>query len=662
MVFNRGLDATEILMPAPQDGMVWVFADAIFETGNILTKHGLRIANRSVCCLIEKASTKGKTVKADDALISDLSAAAGIQKDWWEVNGTHHQVSSESLRSLLTAMNLPTGNAREVKNARDQLQLVSNFRRCIADRAGKLKIAGDPFRAELVLCLENGERLKILKNAGAADISLPALPMGMHVLRDESGAAVLQILAHPAQCFLPDDLRGGIRKFGVGTHLYTLRDQQDWGIGDFQTLGHFAEVIARNGGSFAGINPLHHMFTKDRERASPYQPSDRRFLDPIYIRMDEASLSPELDALRKLSHVDYSGVWANKEKALRKQFTSKRTSRDEKSLRDFISVGGKALQQHGAFEGDADFAIWLQWLADKQLAEAATRAKSAGLAHGIYRDLALGCAYEGGELASDPDLFADSVSIGSPPDPFSATGQVWNLPPHNPVELRARNFTPFREILSANMRHAGMLRIDHVLGLARQFWVPLGASGADGAYVTMPMDDLMAIVALESNLNKCIIIGEDLGTVPDGLRRKMSEMQILSYKMLWFEREGDGFAKPTTYPQSALTCLSSHDLKPFRGWEIDAAKLEKNALRAVVGDNPDLMVAAHQTLAHAPSMFMQIQADDLAEEIAPLNVPGTDKEYPNWRRRIKIPAQGLFDSAPAQAVIAAVKSAQSEKS
>ena len=416
------------------------------------------------------------------------------------------------------------------------------------------------------------------------------------------------------------------------------------------------------------------MFTDDRSRVSPYQPSDRRFIDPIYIDLadvqkrfgpakQQKKYDRDLAHLREASHVDYAAVWRIKNEILLSYFTKLGPSRD---FETFVMEGGSALQAHGRFEARVDpsrykYAQWLQWIADGQLAATAKRADKAGLELGIYRDLALGCAYEGGEVWARPELFATAVSLGAPPDPLAWDGQVWNLPPFNPLALAQAGYEPFAEILRANMRHAKVLRIDHVLGLARQFWVPRGASGADGAYINMPLGNLLAIVASESARAKCAVIGEDLGTVPDGLRERLSEANILSYRVLWFEQDERRFHPPQNYPQQAAVCLSSHDLPPFKGWresasQTDISKLERAITEAGVNTG-NLLADAHAFVAKTPCAIMLVQADDLSEETEPLNVPGTDKERANWCRRLSVTVEALPDRPASKTVMAAIQGA-----
>jgi glycogen operon protein len=231
---------------------------------------------------------------------------------------------------------------------------------------------------------------------------------------------------------------------------------------------------------------------------------------------------------------------------------------------------------------------------------------------------------------------------------------VWNLPPFSPRALEEKAFDPFITVLAANMRHAGALRIDHILGYARQFWVPQGAEGSSGTYVKFPTDTLIAITALESHRHRCAVIGEDLGTVPDGLRQSLAKANILSYRVLWFERDGLEFRAPQAYPRLAAACLSSHDLPTFMGWRQSAAKDDIEALdRAIVraGIDPgrtdeEALASAHEFVALTPSSLMLVQVDDLEGETEPLNVPGTDRERPNWRRRNQRNIEDLDPNAP----------------
>ncbi|MBL8589819.1 MAG: 4-alpha-glucanotransferase, partial [Methylobacteriaceae bacterium] len=301
------------------------------------------------------------------------------------------------------------------------------------------------------------------------------------------------------------------------------------------------------------------------------------------------------------------------------------------------------------------------------------RARDAGLWLGFYRDLAVGAAPDGAEVWATQDRLIAGASIGAPPDPFSAAGQIWALPPPDPLAMQGDGLAGFEALLAANMRHAGALRIDHVMGLARLFLVPDGAAASEGAYLAYPFEEALAVVALASRRAGCLVVGEDLGTVPEGFRDRLAAADVLSYRVLWFERDADGFAPPAAYPAKAMACASTHDLPTLAGWwsgqdideratlglltPEDAARERADraadrraflaALRAAgaldVDLAPDgafdmrLVDAASRFVAATPSLIAMAQIDDLAGEATAINLPGTDRERPNWRRRLSAP-------------------------
>jgi len=726
----------------------------------------LVVPGRSVVVAAERPDARPAVSRmADDALIGRLGAAAGIKAEWWQLDGTHRRVTPETTRALLRAMRLPSATASEawetleaMRRERDaralpHVQILAagvpgTVRLAVPERFGDRVLAldlrldgGDTRRLEFPpgelpetgrLSI-GGERLRHLA------VPLPALPPGHHVaaLADQPDEAC-RLIAAPDTCFLDGALSRGARRFGLVSHLYAVRHRGDGGIGDFETLSRFCEAAAALRGRVAGINPLHHLFPTDRSRASPYQPSDRRFIDPIYIDLQglvaglpspraQAALrqaDPTIARLRTLSDVDYAGVWQVKRAVLAAAFANFEASRGSSAaaplrleFEAFVRNAGDALRAHAVFEalaaqaGGVDPSRWpaawrapdgpavtefakaradevafrtfLQWIADRQLAEAARRAREAGLDLGVYRDLALGTAPDGGEVWASPESFAAGVSLGAPPDQFSRDGQVWQLAPFDPHALCRSACAPFATILESNMRHAGMLRIDHILGFMRQFWVPQGAAGREGAYVEFPLDAFVAITAIASRRATCTIVGEDLGTVPDGLRQRLAAARILSCRVLWFEKDGDEFRAPENYPALAVSCLSSHDLPTFVGWmrgrdveidretgRLDAPGAEarltergremqhlRDAIRKAGASEGggDLMADAHAFVARAPSVLMTVQADDLWQETEPLNVPGTDRERPNWRRRQRGPIEDLATDDVARRVLAAVE-------
>ena len=677
LAFNRAAHAKPLHLPR-RDGHRWTRLFCSSGESAALPPHSVSVFAE------ERLSHAGVT----DDDVKRLAAAAGIEQEWWEVEGTHHRVSIETQRALLEGLGLSHANQDDIEASH---RVVAAVKPLILP-AGEACVLCPPAdkRRHLLLEDEDGhhESLEVPPGEPASATLAP----GYYRLLEE-GAAPRSLIVGPGQCFVPADISKGRRVFGLAAHLYALRHGESGGIGDFDTLRHFAETTARLGGRYAGINPLHHLFPSDRSRASPYQPSDRHYIDPLYISIPQllkmlqlprtSALAEEhraafaaLDALRL---IDYPAVWRAKSALLEQAFSE---FQPNPAFEAFRASGGAALEAHGRFEalrmGEAPTArriayrAFLQWVAETQMATAAGE-------RNLYRDLALGCAYDGGEIDADPAAFASGISIGAPPDPFAAAGQVWNLPPLSPLALNARAMEPMRRVLAANMRHAAALRIDHVLGFARQFWVPRGAEGRDGAYVRFPLEALAAVTAIESAKAQCLVVGEDLGTVPEGLRETLARAAIFSYRVLWFERDGQGFSRAEDYPAQAVACLASHDLPTFSGWrsgrDIEVAEaigqlsnaeaaarkteraIEIGKLDALTGaaDEASAAAAAHGFVAGAPSRIMLVQADDLAGERDPLNVPGTDTEWPNWRRRVGVPMERLAEGSAARAILAAVK-------
>ena len=666
----------------PRDGYQW--------SREFCSAPGEGVPARAAALYVEDRT---KTAGVTDALLGRLAAEAGISREWWEVDGTHHLVPVDTLRHILRAL----GVAYEsVSSAEHSMRALRQRPRPIIGMAGEeFQLAkASEHRARWILTAENGEATAF--DVGPGSPFRATLAAGFYLLRSEGDwHRQFHVLVSPTSCHLPDWYRHGGRVWGMAAHLYALRHRGDGGIGNLDTLRRYSDVVAEVGGKFAGINPLHHLFPHDRSRVSPYQPSDRRFVDPIYIdlallladfgsersRSLVASRQMALARLEQLEHIDYRELWAEKAGILEQVHDDFSASPD---FDRFVASGGEALSAHCAHEarlaGDRPnskrlrYRAFLQWIADRQLARAAR-------SQNLYMDLALGCAMDGGEVMASPRAFAKGVSIGAPPDPFSAQGQVWNLPPFSPLVLEETGLGGFREILAANMRHASALRIDHVMGLTRQFWVPLGAEGRAGAYVAFPFAAMLAATAIESMRSGCLVVGEDLGNVPEGFRQTMERWGMLSCRVLWLERQGHGFLSPSHYPRSSLACISSHDLPTLIGWrrgrDIEIEKqihridenaaarrtadrdVERHALDAWADNRADdeegAAVAVHRQLAATASAIMMAQVDDLADEAEPLNVPGTDSEWKNWRRRVATPIEDVGKTGSAAAILAAIK-------
>jgi 4-alpha-glucanotransferase len=585
------------------------------------------------------------------------------------------------------------------------------------------------------------EALTVIEEAGQGrvrrllDIPL-APPPGYHRLRITApGAEAVErpLIVAPASCWLPEGWAAidGPRIWGLSCQVHGLRAEDDWGMGDLDALAVLARAVGRQGGDVLGINPLHALFRARPRHASPYSPNSRFFLNPLYIALREVPefadcpalvpLEKDLATLREPDLIDLDGVAARKWPALEALFAvfkakvlGRRSARG-KAFAAFVEAGGEPLRRFAQFEALSEvyakegswswrdwpeayrdpaspaveafardhgdrivFHQWCQFEADRQLARVADACARSGQVLGLYRDLALGADPGGADAWVLGDGLATGLGVGAPPDPVNAKGQNWGFPPFHPGQLRAAAYAPFVDLIRANMRHAGALRIDHVLGLMRLFCVPQGMEGGDGVYLSMPFEALLAVLALESHRNRCLVIGEDLGTVPDGFRDRMTEAGILSYRLFYFEREeGGALTPPEAYPRLAMVAASTHDLPTLNGfwdgrdlawkhrlqlWPNDAARdgegwgrhmdrpriteaLARRGLALTPTEGyappPELVPAVTQWLAQTPSILALTQIEDILGMVEQANLPGTVDEHPNWRRRTPLPVEVL---------------------
>jgi 4-alpha-glucanotransferase len=554
------------------------------------------------------------------------------------------------------------------------------------------------------------------------------LPLGYHrltVREARSGeTATASLVVVPTRAFTPGAWEEHPGHWAITAQLYSLKTERNWGIGDFTDLAELIRQASRHGASAVGLNPLHALFLDDPAKRSPYSPSSRSFLHPIYLdvtavpELEEAKavqaliasaeLQEKLKRARESSLVDYPLVWECKERVLRALFAvflarhfgpqgaSTERGRAFERFRDAAGPSLRALarfEERGASEEEPLFGEYLQWESDRQLALAAESARRSGMSIGLYRDIAVGVNPGGADARSDPAVLARGASVGAPPDIFNPKGQDWGLVPFNPHAVRERAYAPFIEVVRANMRHAGAVRIDHVLGLKRLWWIPSGSGPADGGYVQYPIDDLIGIIALESHRHRCFVVGEDLGTVPAGFREEMARRAILSYRLLIFEREGktaDGeFREPAQYPPLAAAAVSTHDLATFHGlWtgedlkvrralslypsddsaaaDVERRKGLRKALVAALSahgglapaeteDLEALSAAAHRFLARSRAKFLLVQLEDLLGQREQMNLPGTVDEHPNWRRKLAVSLSSALDGPLARRILRAVE-------
>lgn len=597
------------------------------------------------------------------------------------------------------------------------------------------------------------EHTDVIKVAREGNVLLlPELPPGYHRLSAVNRQLQMLLIVAPSRCFQPEVLEKGGKTWGVSVQLYGLRTHSDWGMGDYTSLASLVNWVSERGGGVVGLNPLHALPMHDPEHASPYSPVSREFFNPFYLDItaikefsscDEAReefvdphFQTRLRWLRQQELVNYNDVAELKLPLLEMLYSHFRNTHLEpgdargQDFRAYQSQGGEALFRYALFCAlqahfrhlDASATGWrdwpaayhdfhnpavaafartnieavefyqyLQWQCETQLAAAGKQAWDRQMQIGLYGDLAVGAHPSGADTWIDPACFAQGASIGAPPDAFAPQGQDWGLPPWIPHQLKATGYAPFIRMLRANMRYTGALRIDHIMGLYRLFWVPAGLTAADGAYVHYPHEDLFAILALESQRNYCVIVGEDLGTVPDEVRELMSRYGLLSTRLMMFEKRWDGAYKaPDEYPAAAIASFGSHDTPSFNGYwagrdlewrtrlgtflndgEHESAIRQRERDKALLAETleasgcspPDdlqtpssgLAASVYRCLSRSASAIVLISAEDLLGAYETPNIPGTIDQHPNWRRRLSLSLENWNQHPRAETILRAVR-------
>lgn len=564
------------------------------------------------------------------------------------------------------------------------------------------------------------------------------------LLDQEDAGATEAAPQETARCFTVHDLVGERRLWGLGAQIYALRRENDGGIGDFTALAHLARAAAAQGADAIAVSPLHALFSADLGRFSPYSPSSRLFLNVLHAdpaeAFGEARVSAMMDcatakrraALEAEALIDWPNAARAKLELARLAYAQLAGS---PALRDdfetFRETSGAALRDHARFETlhahfkaqhwrewpqalqDSDsaevqgfaqlhadevrFHAFLQWLADRGLARAQTAAREAGMAIGLIGDLAVGTDSGGSHAWSRRHDMLIGVSIGAPPDALNGLGQNWGLSAFSPRALRRRSFEPFIEMLRAQLRHSGGLRIDHVLGFNRLWLIPDGAEPTQGAYLRYPLREMLRLTAIESRKARAVIVGEDMGTVPEGFRERLNAAQVLGIRVLWFERDWGLFVEPERWPRSAAAMTTTHDLPTVAGWwrgrDIDwRARLKlygpgsdeagerrervqdrRRLWSALVHsgaasgsqpadeDSAAVVDAAAAHVASAPSPLMLLPLEDALGEIESPNIPGTIDEHPNWRRRLQAEPDALLQAPEVSQRLRTVNEARRRK-
>jgi 4-alpha-glucanotransferase len=577
----------------------------------------------------------------------------GIDATWIDAKDEEHEVAAATIERLREIIGTPPADLE------DRAPLVA--RPGVAVEVGEVD----------VVC-EDGEVRRI-------DGELPDdFPLGYHWLRTDDGRR-RRLIVSPGRCWLPD-----ARTWGWAVQLYAVRSAGSWGIGDLADLRAIRTMAQAQGAGFLLINPLHAVAPIPQQEASPYLPATRRFLNPIYLRVGEV---PGADAIEVEDGadlgdgelIDRDAIWARKRAAQHSIFLHHRGGeaivrwREEQgpTLQDWATWAA-ITDEHGAdwhawppelrrpdSPGVAEWAqqrgaaiafhAWLQWALELQLTAATD-----GLT--VIQDLPIGVAGGGADAWTWQDVLAVGASVGAPPDAFNAQGQDWGSPPLIPWRLRDADYEPFIQSIRATIAGAGGLRIDHVMGLFRLWWVPREGSAADGAYVRYPSDDLLDIVALESARAGALVVGEDLGTVEDGVREAMAEHGVLSYRLLWFEDD-----EPAEWPQAAMAAVTTHDLPTVAGLWTGADADEQQSLGTASAEEAragrdglvehlpgladdaapeDAVRRAHELLAKAPSLLLSATLDDAVAEQRRPNMPGTT-DRPNWSLPLPVRVEDL---------------------
>jgi len=701
---------------------------------------------------------------AGGAPLRELAEAYGVAAEYWSFFGERVVVGDDTLRAVLGALGVPATTPDLVRvhlAHRDDDPWRRMLPASVVARQGRTTPFpvhvdhGEP--VEVWVELEDGGRLEPTqvdrfveprtvdgRTVGEATFEVPGdAPLGWHVLHATSGTrtAHATLVVTPDRLELPDLGPDG-RAWGLMAQLYSVRSRQSWGLGDLADLADLAWLAARReGADFVLVNPLHAAEPAAPLTPSPYLPTTRRFVHPLYVRVEDVRETAYLsaadrslvewsfDTVRDLDTdpgpIDRDTVWSAKRSALEVVFSQPRSAARDAAFAQFRADQGKGLEDFALWcalvdhfgpadwpeeaqdpssplvaqlrrelVDQVDFWCWLQWVADEQLARAHEQARDGGMRIGVLHDLAVGVHPFGADRWAQRGALAAGVGVGAPPDMYNQQGQNWSQPPWNPLELERLGYAPYRDMLRGVLRHSGGLRVDHILGLFRMWWVPDGMSPDQGTYVRFDHEALVGILCLEAQRAGALVVGEDLGTVEPWIRDYLADRGVLGTSVLWFEKADDGTPRaPEDYRAATLTSVTTHDLPPTAGYlagehvelrdrlglltepveEVRRdARREREATvrslraRGLVGDDPserELVEALHRYVAQSPAVLVGVSLADATGERRAQNQPGTDQEYPNWKVPLgdasgrPVLLDDLFDSVRLQSLLRVVDDA-----
>jgi 4-alpha-glucanotransferase len=672
-----------------------------------------------------------------------LAEAAGIALRWHDYRGAEQRVSPESLRAVLAALGYPAATEAQLRDSRRRLHAEQDGTNLppliVADAGQPIRMPLSPGRFRILH--EDGTPLEGRAEPDEGGTVIPAIEVpGHHILEIHSARTTLAVAPAHAHSLAEAEVARG---WGLAVQLYALRRAGDGGIGDFTALGQFVRAAAKHGAQSVAISPVHAQFSADPDRFSPYAPSSRLALNVLHADPEALGFAPppdpaylaECERLESLPLIDWPAAARARLARFRRVF-EQFDAAPEVFRRDFADFRSRhpELEAHARFEAlharqfgtdrshwhwrtwpaelhdprgaaiaafarehahEVDFHLFLQFVAERQFAVAHAEARRAGMRIGLISDLAVGSDSGGSQSWSRQDEMLVGLSIGAPPDLLNTRGQNWGVVAFSPAGLRRHGYGAFLDMLRAALRHTGGVRIDHAMGLCRLWVIPEGGDSSDGAYLHFPLDDLLRLLALESQRHRGIVLGEDLGTVPEGFQDQLAARGVLGMRVLWFERDGDGYRPPAAWSPAATAMTSTHDLSTVAGWwrgrdlewrrdlgflrdeaAVRAEYRERDRERARLwqamqasgaasGDMPaperpvPAVDAAARHVGRAACDLVMLPLEDALAETEQPNLPGTLHEHPNWRRRTPGPAGELLGSAEIAARLAGLAQARS---